>query len=107
MAAVSAPSLCRPVGGKESATPWAGFGERLKVGGKLAVRIVTAPIEGALLFAYPFYYLTAALGAFDAGLYLVGLGIFTIGVASAGEKLTVAAAFNSQGFTTLGAAFLS
>ena len=107
MAAVSAPSLCRPVGGKESTTAGTWLRERLKVGGKLAVRIVTAAIEGALLFAYLLYYLTTALGAFSTSLYLVGLGIFTVGIASAGEKLTVAAAFNSQGFTTLGAAFLS
>ena len=107
MAAVSALSPFRSVHGQKSTTAGTWLRERLKVGGKLAVRIVTATVEGALLSAYLFYYLTTALGAFSTSLYLVGFGIFTVGIASAGEKLAVAAAFNSQGFTTLGAGFLS
>ena len=44
-----------PVLGKESAAFGTGLGEGFKVGGKLAIRVVAAAIEGAFLPVYPLH----------------------------------------------------
>ena len=77
MAAAGALRPVCPVHGLQSTTPGAQFRERLKVGGKLAIRIAAAAIEGPLLFAYLFYNVAAALRALSPGLELVGFGVFT------------------------------
>ena len=82
------------------------MGEGFKIDSKLTLRIVTAPVEGALLFTYLLHQLTAALRAANAGLDLEGGGMSAFRIAAAGEKLPVAADFDDQGLTALGAGFL-
>ena len=107
IAAFSALCPLHAVRSEQTATAGARLGEGFKVGGKLAIRVVTAAIKGALLFVYLFYQFTATLGTFGTGLNLIGFGMFTFGIADTGEKLPETSAFNGQGFTTLGARFFS
>jgi len=75
-------------------------GEGLEVGGKLAVGIVAAAIEDALLFAQSLYHLAAALRTVNANLNLIWLGEFTLRIAAAGEELAVTPRLDSQGPST-------
>ena len=49
--------------GEQPATPWTWCRYGLKVGGKLAIRVVAASVEGALLLAYSLDKLAPALRA--------------------------------------------
>ena len=101
-------ALCpvSPVGGEESAALGAGLGEGSDIDGKLAVRVIAAAVEGALLFAYLLHNLTAALRAFNANLNQEGLGRLALGVAATGQKLSEAPGFDYHWLTTFGAVFV-
>ncbi|GAH37554.1 unnamed protein product [marine sediment metagenome] len=61
-----------------------GISGGLKIGGKLAIGVITATVKDALLPAYPLHQLTATFRAVNAKLNLIGFGIFTPGVTAAG-----------------------
>ncbi len=82
------------VEGEKSAALGAGLGEGSKIGAKPALRVVTAAVEDALLFAHSFYQLTAALRAVDPNLDLIGFGGFALGITTAGQELAVASHFD-------------
>ena len=69
---------------EEAATFGAGLGEGFEIGGKLAIWVIAAAIEGALLFTPPLYQLTPAFRTANAGFNLEGFGIFALRVTTAG-----------------------
>ncbi|MBA7676896.1 hypothetical protein ES703_85141 [subsurface metagenome] len=79
-------ALCQvfPVLGEESAALGAGVGEGFEISGKLAIRVVTATVKGAFLFAELLHYLGTALRALSTRLNLEGFSIFALRVTTTG-----------------------
>src|SRR4030042_847638 len=84
------PGVTLPVNGSKSATFRALLFERFVVGGKSAIRVITASVKFLLFFVYLLYQFIAAFRAFYPGLYLVRTGCLAFGISAAGKQLAEA-----------------